>query len=107
MKSRNIFTTTNEGTSNMTREEFKKAFAENPSSDEVMTEINRLFDSESKLTADFAEADSERTKLKADLDTANRRYRERFLSGGEENKQEEIKDEPQKVSFDDLFKEGT
>lgn len=92
------------GMKKMTREEFNKAFAENPSSDEVMTEINRLFESESRLTADFAAADSERTKLRADLDTANKRYRERFLSGGDE-KQDEYKKDEQKVTFDDLFKE--
>ena len=93
------------GKSNMTREEFNKAFAENPSSDEVMTEINRLFDSESKLTADFAEADSARTKLKADLDAANKRYRERFLSGPPDD--ESNPKEKNEVTFDDLFKEGT
>lgn len=88
----------------MTREEFNKLFADNPSSDEVMTEINRLFDSESRLNADFAQADADRTKLKADLDAANKRYRERFLSGNpDENRQEELEED--KVTFDDLFKE--
>ena len=86
----------------MTKEEFTKLFAENPNSDEVMEEINRLYDSESKLTADFAAADSERTKLKSDLDTANKRYRERFLSGPA---QDPAHDNPETNKIDALFKE--
>lgn len=65
----------------MTLEEFTKIYTENPNSDEVMTEINRLYESERQLTESFATADSERTKLQKDLDEANKRYRERFFSG--------------------------
>ena len=86
----------------MTREEFTKLFAENPNADEVMEEINRLYDSESKLTADFAAADSERTKLKSDLDTANKRYRERFLAGPSPDPDQ---NKPEANKIDALFKE--
>ena len=86
----------------MTKEEFTKLFAENPNADEVMEEINRLYESESKLTADFAAADSERTKLKSDLDTANKRYRERFLSGPAPDPDQ---DKPEANKIDALFKE--
>lgn len=86
----------------MTKEEFTKLFTEDPNSDDVMTEINRLYDSESKLAADFAEADSERSKYKQELDEANKRYRERFLSG--DNKPDEDKTrENRAISFDSLF----
>lgn len=89
----------------MTKEEFTKLFTEDPNSDDVMTEINRLYDSESKLAADFAEADSERSKYKQELDEANKRYRERFLSG--DNKPDEDKTrENRAISFDSLFKDN-
>ena len=65
----------------MTLDEFKAIYAENPSADEVMEEINRLYESERTLTESFATADSERNKLKKELDDANKRYRERFFSG--------------------------
>ena len=52
----------------MTLDEFKTIYAENPSSDEVMEEINRLYESERTLTESFATADSERNKLKKELD---------------------------------------
>lgn len=65
----------------MTLEEFTKLYTENPNADEVMTEINRLYESERQLTESFATADSERNKLQKDLDEANKRYRERFFSG--------------------------
>jgi hypothetical protein len=54
------------------------------------------------LTADFAAADSERTKLKSDLDTANKRYRERFLSGPAPDP---AHDNPETNKIDSLFKE--
>lgn len=66
----------------MTLDEFKALYTENPNSDEVMTEINRLYQSESDLTANFAQADSDRNRLTKELDEANKRYRERFFSGG-------------------------
>lgn len=89
----------------MTKEDFIKLFSENPNADEVLNEINRLYDEETRLTADFAAADSERTKLKTDLDTANKRYRERFLRGSDKEKdEEETGGDPPKI--DDLFKEG-
>lgn len=89
----------------MTKEEFTKLFTENPNSDDVMTEINRLYDSETRLTADFAEADSERTKYKQELEEANKRYRERFLSG--DNKPDEDKNKGNRaISFDSLFKDN-
>lgn len=89
----------------MTKEEFTKLFTENPNSDDVMTEINRLYDSESKLAADFAEADSERSKYKQELDEANKRYRERFLSG--DPKPDEDKNKGNRaISFDSLFKDN-
>lgn len=88
----------------MTKEEFTKLFTENPNSDDVMTEINRLFESESKLAADFAQADSERSKYKQELDEANKRYRERFLSG--DNKPDEDKQGNRAISFDSLFKDN-
>lgn len=91
----------------MTKEEFTKLFADNPNSDDVMTEINRLYDSETQLTADFATADAERNNLKKELDEANKRYRERFLSGNnpDEDKKKEI-DGNRAISFDSLFKDG-
>lgn len=89
----------------MTKEEFTKLFTEDPNSDDVMTEINRLYDSESKLAADFAEADSERSKYKKELDEANKRYRERFLSG--DPKPDEDKNKGNRaISFESLFKDN-
>ena len=84
----------------MTQEEFNAIFAEDPSSDAVMTEINRLWEENTRLTADFSAADAERHKLQQDLDDANKRYRSRFLSG-----EKVIDDTPGKTSFDSLFKE--
>lgn len=89
----------------MTKEEFTRLFAENPNSDDVMTEINRLYDSESQLTADFAAADSERTKYKQELDEANKRYRERFLSG-DPKPDEDKQGNNRAVSFESLFKDN-
>ncbi len=91
----------------MTKEEFTKLFADNPNSDDILTEINRLYDSETQLTADFASADAERNNLKKELDEANKRYRERFLSGEkpDEDKQKEIGGN-RAVSFDSLFKDS-
>lgn len=66
----------------MTLEEFKNLYTENPNDDSIMEEISRLYESERTLTASFAEADSARQKLQSDLDEANKRYRERFFSGG-------------------------
>lgn len=88
----------------MTKEEFTKLFAENPNADEVLTEINRLYDEETRLTADFAQADSERTNYKTQLDAANKRYRERFLLGKDQPQPnpDENKEPP---TIDDLFKE--
>lgn len=88
----------------MTKEEFTKLFAENPNADEVLTEINRLYDEETRLTADFAQADSDRTNYKTQLDAANRRYRERFLRG-EEQPQPTPDDDKEPPKIDDLFKE--
>ena len=70
----------------MTLDEFKTIYAENPSADEVMEEINRLYESERTLTESFATADSERNRLQKELDDANKRYRERFFSGPGQNK---------------------
>jgi hypothetical protein len=67
-----------------------------------MTVINRLYDEESRLTADFAKADAERTQYKSQLDEANKRYRERFLSG--KNDPDEDKDETKTVTIESLFK---
>lgn len=88
----------------MTKEEFTKLFAENPNADEVLTEINRLYDEETRLTADFAQADSERTNYKTQLDAANKRYRERFLRG-EEQPQSNPDENKEPPTIDDLFKE--
>lgn len=88
----------------MTKEEFTKLFAENPNADEVLTEINRLYDEETRLTADFAQADSERTNYKTQLDAANKRYRERFLRG-EEQPQPNPDENTEPPKIDDLFKE--
>lgn len=85
----------------MTQEEFNTLFAENPSSDEIMTEISRLWEENTRLTADFATADAERHQLRKDLDDANKRYRSRFMSG---EKVIPDKDNPEN-SFDSLFKE--
>ena len=52
----------------MTLDEFKTIYAENPSADEVMEAIDRLYESESTLTESFATADCERNKLKKELD---------------------------------------
>lgn len=90
----------------MTKEEFTRLFADNPNSDDVMTEINRLYDSESKLTADFASADAERNNLKKELDEANKRYRERFLSGENPDKDKEKEMGNRAISFDSLFKDS-
>lgn len=90
----------------MTKEEFTKLFADNPNSDDVMTEINRLYDSETQLTADFASADAERNNLKKELDEANKRYRERFLSGENPDKDKEKEFGNRAISFDSLFKDS-
>lgn len=90
----------------MTKEEFTKLFADNPNSDDVMTEINRLYDSETQLTADFASADAERNNLKKELDEANKRYRERFLSGENPDKDKEKEMGNRAISFDSLFKDS-
>ena len=89
----------------MTKEEFTKLFAENPNSDEVLTEINRLYDEETRLTADFAQADSERTNYKTQLDAANRRYRERFLSGSDPDTKDDPAANNEPPTINDLFKE--
>ena len=86
----------------MTKEAFIKLFAENPNDDNVMTEINRLYDEETRLTADFAQADADRTNYKNQLDEANKRYRERFLSG--KNEPDEDKDENKTVTIESLFR---
>lgn len=88
----------------MTKEEFTKLFSADPNSDDVMTEINRLYEEEARLTADFNAADAERTKYKAELDEANKRYRERFLSGNTDEDKEKDFNKGGKVSFDSLFK---
>lgn len=88
----------------MTKEEFTKLFSADPNSDDVMTEINRLYEEEARLTADFNAADAERTKYKAELDEANKRYRERFLSGNTDEDKEKDFNNGGKVSFDSLFK---
>ena len=90
----------------MTKEEFTKLFTDNPNSDDVMTEINRLYDSETKLTADFASADAERNNLKKELDEANKRYRERFLSGEKPDEDKQKETGNRAVSFDSLFKDS-
>lgn len=90
----------------MTKEEFTRLFADNPNSDDVMTEINRLYDSETQLTADFATADAERNNLKKELDEANKRYRERFLSGENPDKDKEKEMGNRAISFDSLFKDS-
>ena len=84
----------------MTQEEFNTLFAENPNADEVMTEISRLWEENTKLTADFSAADAERHKLQQDLDEANKRYRARFMSG-----EKTINENNNESSFDSLFKE--
>lgn len=90
----------------MTKEEFTKLFADNPNSDDILTEINRLYDSESQLTADFASADAERNNLKKELDEANKRYRERFLSGEKPDEDKEKELGNRAISFDSLFKDS-
>ena len=86
----------------MTLEEFKAIYTENPSSDEVMTEINRLYQSEQQLTADFNQADSDRSRLQNELNDLNKRYRERFFSGGDPDKNKQGKPTN---PFDKFFKE--
>lgn len=88
----------------MTKEDFIKLYTADPNSDDVMTEINRLYDAETTLTADFAAADAERNQLRTDLDTANKRYRERFLSGEPDTPDEDTQKKG-KPSFDSLFKD--
>lgn len=90
----------------MTKEEFTKLFSADPNSDDVMTEINRLYDEEARLTADFNAADADRTKYKTELDEANKRYRERFLSGSPDKDKEADFNKDGKVSFDSLFKDS-
>jgi len=90
----------------MTKEEFTKLFTDNPNSDDILTEINRLYDSETKLTADFASADAERNNLKKELDEANKRYRERFLSGEKPDEDKQKETGNRAVSFDSLFKDS-
>ena len=90
----------------MTKEEFTKLFADNPNSDDILTEINRLYDSESQLTADFASADAERNNLKKELDEANKRYRERFLSGEKPDEDKQKETGNRAISFDSLFKDS-
>ena len=90
----------------MTKEEFTKLFTDNPNSDDILTEINRLYDSETKLTADFASADAERNNLKKELDEANKRYRERFLSGEKPDEDKQKETGNRAISFDSLFKDS-
>lgn len=90
----------------MTKEEFTKLFSADPNSDDVMTEINRLYEEEARLTADFNAADADREKYKAELDEANRRYRERFLSGSPDKDKEKEISGNMAVSFDSLFKDS-
>lgn len=85
----------------MTLDEFKTIYTENPSADEVMEEINRLYESERTLTESFASADSERNRLQKELDDANRRYRERFFSGPNSQNQNNNSGDP----FAQFFKE--
>lgn len=87
----------------MTREEFIKIYTDNPNDESVLNEINRLYESEEQLTADFVAADSERESLKQQLNDANKKYRERFLSGASEEDLDS--DHAKPVTFDDLFKE--
>lgn len=86
---------------NMIKEDFIKLFSENPNADEVLEEINRLYDEETRLTNDFAEADSERNKWKTEAENANKRYRERFLSGAPVPKEPDPGADP----IDALFKD--
>ena len=85
----------------MNKEDFIKLFSENPNADEVLEEINRLYDEETRLTNDFAEADSERNKWKTEAENANKRYRERFLSGAPVPKEQDPGADP----IDSLFKD--
>ena len=84
----------------MTLDEFVAIYTKNPSSDEVMEEINRLYESERTLTESFATADSERNRLQKELDDANKRYRERFFSGSNSQNQNNTGD-----PFAQFFKE--
>ena len=86
----------------MTLEEFKTIYTENPSSDEVMSEIARLYQSETDLTASFAQADSDRVRLQKELDEANKRYRERFFSGP---KNDQTENKQNSDPFAQFFKE--
>ena len=88
----------------MTFEEFKTLYTENPNDDNVMTEISRLYESESKLTADFNAADIERNDLRKQVEDLNKKYRERFLTGTDDiNKQI---NKPRKADLSHLFKKS-
>lgn len=88
----------------MNREDFTKLFSENPSSDEVMTEINRLYDFERDISERLPALESERDEYKQKYSEANERYIKRFLTGkDDEGAPKPVEDK--KITIDDLFKE--
>lgn len=89
----------------MNREEFTKLFSENPSSDEVMTEINRLYDFEHDMTERLPVIESERDEYKQKYSEANERYIKRFLTGKDDEGEPKADENKEKITIEDLFKE--
>lgn len=89
----------------MNREEFTKLFSENPSSDEVMAEINRLYDFEHDMTERLPVIESERDEYKQKYSEANERYIKRFLTGKDDEGTPKADENKEKITIEDLFKE--
>ena len=89
----------------MNREEFSKLFSENPSSDEVMNEINRLYNFEEEISKRFPAIESERDEYKQKYSEANERYIKRFLTGKDDEGAPKPEENRDKITIDDLFKE--
>lgn len=89
----------------MTKEEFTKIFSENPASDSVMEEINRLYQFEAEISEKLPKVEAEREEYKTKLNEANERYIKRFLSGPDAD-QPKNQEPDKKVTIESLFKEG-
>lgn len=89
----------------MNREDFSKLFSENPSSDDVMAEINRLYDFEQTMTERLPAIESERDEYKQKYSEANERYIKRFLTGKDDEETPKPVEDKEKITIDDLFKE--
>lgn len=88
----------------MTREEFSARLAADPAADDVLAEVNRLYNFEADINERLPAIESERDEFRKKYTEANERYIKRFLSGEPDVNQPEVKKE--KVTIDSLFKEA-